>query len=205
MKRSHQRKRTRPPRHCLDDLAPARDWSLDSVWIMGVEHGVLPHMNSPIEEERRLCYVGMTRAKTPSRLFPPRSRKVPRRNFLMKWGSKVNSPFAKRTRASHPYYSGLTQLLRINLTRSLLPQGSPPPIGNKGPSASAKLPVKVRDLVVLDGAMSCSACTRPRYWFRPSLRIAFRSGALRCIDNFAPVDDESAERFENASSSRVTT
>ena len=45
-------------------LHGSKGLEFDSVWIMGVEHGVLPHMNSPIEEERRLCYVGMTRAKT---------------------------------------------------------------------------------------------------------------------------------------------
>lgn len=36
----------------------------DHVWLMGMVHGVLPHKDSFVEEERRLCYVGMTRAKT---------------------------------------------------------------------------------------------------------------------------------------------
>lgn len=33
------------------------------VWIMSCHDGVIPHHDSPLEEERRLMYVGMTRAK----------------------------------------------------------------------------------------------------------------------------------------------
>lgn len=33
------------------------------VWIIGAENGVIPHGDSPIDEERRLFYVAMTRAK----------------------------------------------------------------------------------------------------------------------------------------------
>ncbi len=36
----------------------------ENVWILGVEDGNLPHPDSTEEEERRLFYVGMTRAKT---------------------------------------------------------------------------------------------------------------------------------------------
>ena len=35
----------------------------DRVWIAGVEQDVLPHEDALLEEERRLCYVGMTRAR----------------------------------------------------------------------------------------------------------------------------------------------
>ena len=33
------------------------------VWIIGCEQGVVPSSQSPVDEERRLFYVGMTRAK----------------------------------------------------------------------------------------------------------------------------------------------
>ncbi len=60
------------------------------VFIVGMEEGVLPHIRSfddpaQMEEERRLCYVGITRAK--SRLYMVRAF----RRSLM-GGSTVNSP-----------------------------------------------------------------------------------------------------------------
>jgi superfamily I DNA/RNA helicase len=35
----------------------------DKVWVIGAEDGVIPHCDAPIDEERRLFYVAMTRAK----------------------------------------------------------------------------------------------------------------------------------------------
>lgn len=40
----------------------------DYVFVVGLEEGIFPHMNSlmensELEEERRLCYVAITRAK----------------------------------------------------------------------------------------------------------------------------------------------
>lgn len=34
-----------------------------NVWIIGAEEGVAPHIDGELEEERRLFYVAMTRAK----------------------------------------------------------------------------------------------------------------------------------------------
>ena len=51
----------------------AKGLEFDTVWIPGIEEGTIPHERSEdIEEERRLLYVGCTRAKT--RLILSRNR-----------------------------------------------------------------------------------------------------------------------------------
>lgn len=47
----------------LMTLHSSKGLEWDRVWLIGAEAGVLPHPDSPLEEERRLCYVGMTRAR----------------------------------------------------------------------------------------------------------------------------------------------
>ena len=41
----------------------AKGLEFPKVWIIGAEQGVIPHSSSPVDEERRLFYVAMTRAK----------------------------------------------------------------------------------------------------------------------------------------------
>lgn len=48
----------------LMTLHGSKGLEFDRVWMMGLQHGTLPHKDSTVDEERRLCYVGMTRAKT---------------------------------------------------------------------------------------------------------------------------------------------
>lgn len=69
-------------------LHSAKGLEFDAVFIAGCEENLLPHKNSmendlAIEEERRLCYVGITRAKKDLFLTCTRSR--------LQWGSRQTS------------------------------------------------------------------------------------------------------------------
>lgn len=44
-------------------LHASKGLEFDNVWIMGCEDGNLPHTDSTEEDERRLLYIGMTRAR----------------------------------------------------------------------------------------------------------------------------------------------
>lgn len=57
------RKKTKREGVALMTYHSSKGLEWDRVWMIGVESGVLPHPESPLEEERRLCYVGMTRAR----------------------------------------------------------------------------------------------------------------------------------------------
>ena len=65
----------------LMTLHSAKGLEYDTVFIIGLEEGLLPHsmsIDSPIEieEERRLCYVGITRAKNRVNLIFARVRRI---------------------------------------------------------------------------------------------------------------------------------
>ncbi|MBI5887560.1 MAG: UvrD-helicase domain-containing protein [Deltaproteobacteria bacterium] len=70
-----------PDRLTLMTLHSAKGLEFRAVFIAGMEEGLFPHTRSSddegeLEEERRLCYVGMTRAKERLYLFAARSRTV---------------------------------------------------------------------------------------------------------------------------------
>jgi DNA helicase-2/ATP-dependent DNA helicase PcrA len=65
----------------LMTLHSAKGLEFDAVFLVGLEDGLLPHSRSigvpdALEEERRLCYVGMTRAMERLHLTSVRSRQV---------------------------------------------------------------------------------------------------------------------------------
>lgn len=64
--------RKKPEERSADDERPlvtlltmhaSKGLEFDKTWIIRAENGVIPHGDSPIDEERRLFYVAMTRAK----------------------------------------------------------------------------------------------------------------------------------------------
>ena len=65
----------------LMTLHSAKGLEFDVVFITGLEQGLLPHWKSlkreeDLEEERRLCYVGMTRAKKELYLLTTQKRLI---------------------------------------------------------------------------------------------------------------------------------
>ena len=106
----------------LITLHQAKGLEFPVVFIVGMEEGVLPHFKSyddpaQMEEERRLCYVGMTRAKT--RLYLINAL---RRRLL--GGTSANPP--SRFLCDIP--PGLTEGAGLFEEPELLPFASPVPI-----------------------------------------------------------------------------
>ena len=83
----------------LMTMHSAKGLEYDAVFIIGMEEGIFPHVNSfdsseDLEEERRLCYVGITRAKKRLYLLNAKRRKLYGRdmvNVRSRFLSEINS------------------------------------------------------------------------------------------------------------------
>ncbi|MEY2117130.1 ATP-dependent helicase [Rhodanobacter sp. FW106-PBR-R2A-1-13] len=70
----------------LMTLHASKGLEFDNVWMPAMRQGVLPHGNTDLAEERRLCYVGMTRARRTLTLSYSRSGDAPESIFLQEAG-----------------------------------------------------------------------------------------------------------------------
>ncbi len=59
----NRRREPDPDGVVLATLHAAKGLEFPCVWLIAAEEGILPHLDGTLEEERRLCYVGMTRAE----------------------------------------------------------------------------------------------------------------------------------------------
>lgn len=109
----------------LITLHQAKGLEFPVVFMVGMEEGILPHLRSfadpqQMEEERRLCYVGITRAK--ERLYLLRafrrslyggSRPNPPSRFLQDIPSTLVAPHPNKQRISNPIESTTPYLTPI--------------------------------------------------------------------------------------------
>ena len=86
----------------LMTLTKSKGLTFDTVFILGVENGMIPFPRGEIEEERRLLYVGITRAKSVCILTSASRRRGPI--------ARQGTPNVNRTRGRTPLFLGLPEL-----------------------------------------------------------------------------------------------
>ena len=84
--RQQKDKQSNRSRLTLLTLHASKGLEFDNVWMASMREGVLPHTQSPVVEERRLCYVGMTRAKHRLIMSYSASRETRESVFLSEMG-----------------------------------------------------------------------------------------------------------------------
>ncbi len=95
----------------LMTLHSAKGLEFSAVFIIGMEEGLLPHSRSiqdpsEMEEERRLCYVGITRAKKKAYLIFARTRKIygsTQANMSSRFISDIPEDLAEFKRQEYSY------------------------------------------------------------------------------------------------------
>lgn len=86
---AHDKDTQKKDRPKVMTLHASKGLEFPHVWILGCEEGCIPSAGSPVDEERRLMYVGMTRAKSTLRLSYVNKKDPPSR-FLSEAGLPLN-------------------------------------------------------------------------------------------------------------------
>jgi len=131
-------------------LHSAKGLEFDNVFIVGVEEGLLPHErsadnDSETEEERRLFFVGITRAKTNLRMTFARYRQI-RGQTLRTIPSQFLFELGLNFSESAPRY----EIENQQLTRSVIPEGCSfgREQGTHSQFSAPKAPYRCGDIVV---------------------------------------------------------
>jgi len=152
----------------LITLHQAKGLEYDSVFMIGMEEGMLPHIRSmesaeDLEEERRLCYVGMTRAKR--RLYMLRAF---RRSFRGMTGASLPSRFLDELPEE---FTARENNVRTGLTKSRVRQ----------PEPTIKTPLQVRAKL----AAPSPSPAGPKISFTPGEQVThekFGEGIIITVD-----------------------
>ncbi|MEE9199442.1 MAG: 3'-5' exonuclease, partial [Dehalococcoidia bacterium] len=173
----------KPDSATLITLHQAKGLEFPVVFIVGMEEGVLPHLRSfddpdQMEEERRLCYVGMTRAQ--KRLYLVRAF----RRMLM-GSSTVNPPSRFLEAIPHHLTSRLSNISRGIESRPA-DRWWPAPQETPAEEPAFKAGDRVRHSIFGDGVVvACKAADGDN-----EVTVAFKGsvGIKRLLLSYAPLE-----------------